>query len=187
MGAILDIVLSLAIRGAIVLAVLNATVTLQYKLQEKTVQSNEVDLVNTVFRILKYDFDKVGYNFSGPPFFSYASADTIAFSYSLALSPASSSPISVRYYLGSTTELSSTPNPNDRILYRSVNGGPGTNVARGVTRLKFKYFDVNGQSTTSLNNIKSFSVDLMMASPDSVNRIYPASERSYRFFPVSIN
>ena len=29
----------------------------------------------------------------------------------------------IEYYLGATSELPGTPNPNDRILYRVVNGG----------------------------------------------------------------
>jgi hypothetical protein len=175
-GAILDIILSLALRGAIVLAVLNMTVSLQGKLSEKTAQAIQLNLANTMSSILRYDMEKVGYNWSvGPPYFSVASADTIEFVYSSTQPPNASSAWRVNFYT------------NNGVLYKIVNGGSPTAVASGVAQLKFKYFDNTGASTTVLSNIKSFSVDLIMASSDKVNGVYPASEWSCRFFPVNIN
>jgi hypothetical protein len=188
-GTILDIVLSLVVRGVIALAVLNVTLSLQAKLSEKSSQAIELNLVNTVSRIMRYDLEKVGYNWSGPPYFTIASKDTIEFYYNSTLAPAppSSSPVRVRYYLGSTLDLSKTPNPNDRILYKSVNGGTPSKVANGVVKLAFRYFDATGAVTTNLSAIKSFSVDLIMASGEAIGGFYPASEWNYRFFPTNIN
>ncbi len=189
MGVFLDIILSLVVRGVIAVAVLNVTVALQVKLSEKTSQAIQLNLVSTVSRIMRYDLEKVGYNWSGPPFFTVASTDTIEFYYNatLAPAPASSSPVKVRYFLGSTSDLSNTPNPNDRVLYKSVNGGTPTNVANGVVKLAFQYYDLTGVTTTNLNAIKSFSVDLIMASGEPIGGIYPSSEWYYRFFPTNIN
>lgn len=188
MGAIIDIILSLALRGAIVLAVLNMTISLQHKLSEKTVQANEINLTNTVASIMKFDFDKTGYNWTyGPPYFSIASADTIEFVYSSTQPPSAPSPWRVKYYLGPLSELSNTPNDSDRVLYTSVNGGARIKVAVGAVRLKFQYFDNTGATTAVLSNIKSFSVDLVMASGDAVSGIYPASEWYCRFYPSNIN
>jgi hypothetical protein len=187
-GVILDIILSLALRGAIVIAVLNMTVSLQGKLSEKTAQANELNLVNTVSAIMRYDLDKVGYNWTGgPPYFSVASADTIEFVYSSTQPPNFPSPWRVKFFLGNTLDLINTANPNDRVLYKKINGGGSISVANGVVQLKFQYFDATGSSTAILSNIKSFSVDLVMASGDAVNGLYPASEWYYRFFPSNIN
>ncbi len=192
MGAILDIIFSLAIRGAIVLAIMNMTVSLQQKLSEKTAQAKQLNLVSTVSLIMRNDFEKVGYNWtSGPPYFSYASSDTVEFVYSTTQPPGLPTACSVRYYLGSTSELASTDNASDRILYKRVNGGTPQNVAVGVVKMKFQYFDSNGNpianAQSQLSSIKSFSVDLIMASGSRINGFYPASEWYYRFFPTSIN
>jgi hypothetical protein len=189
-ATILDIVLSLVVRGVIAIAVLNVTVALQAKLNEKTSQAIQLNLVSTVSRIMRYDLEKVGYNWSVSPCFSIASKDTIEFSYNSALAPASSSSSltqwRVRYFLGDTLQLSNTPNPNDRVLYKSVNGGTNTKVANGVVKLAFQYFDSTGTATANLSAIKSFSVDLIMASGEPIRgfsprQFYPSSEWYYRF------
>jgi hypothetical protein len=175
-GAILDIILSLALRGAIVLAVLNMTVALQGKLSEKSSQAIQVSLANTVSSIMRYDLDKVGYNWTaGPPYFTVASADTIEFVYSSTQPPNTPSQWKVKFYV------------NNRVLYKRINGGAAASVATGVAKLKFRYFDNTGASTAILNNIRSFNVDLVMASSDQINGVYPASEWSYHFFPSNIN
>jgi hypothetical protein len=190
-GVILDIILSLVVRGVIVIAVLNATVALQGKLNEKTSQAIQLNLVSTVSRIMRYDLEKVGYYYNGVPF-TIASKDTIEFYYSSTLPPSPAIVLRVRYFVGDTLELSNTPNPTDRVLYKSVNGGTRTNVANGVVKLAFQYFDSTGAATANLSAIKSFSVDLIMASGEPIRgfsprKFYPSSEWYYRFFPTNIN
>jgi hypothetical protein len=174
-----------------VLAVLNVTISLQSKLSEKTVQVNEFDLVNTVAAIMRQDLDKAGYNMSGPPYITSATVDSIEVRYQTDPPPAypAGTPTRVRYYAGPVSELASTTNPNDRILYKSVNGGMRSVVAKGVTLLSFKYFDAAGNqlaSPVNVNNIRSFSVDLVMAAGSKVNNIYPAAEWNTRFFPFGM-
>jgi hypothetical protein len=188
MGPLLDIILSLVVRGAIVLAVLNVTVSLQSKLSEKTAQVNEFALVNTVAAILRQDLDKTGFNMGGPPYISVASADTIEVCYNSIPPPAYPvvTPTKVKFYTGPRSELSSTANPNDRILYKSVNGGSPLVVAKGVTSLKFVYYNSSGNTTSNTLYIKSFSVDLIMAGPDLINNIYPAAEWNTRLAPFGM-
>ena len=48
----------------------------------------------------------------------------------------------IRYYLSETSELGNTPNPNDRILYKSVNGeDPGLVLAVGLSSLSLGFYD----------------------------------------------
>ena len=188
MGAILDIILSLAVRGAIAVAVLNVTIALQSKLSEKTVQANEFGLVVTVSRILREDLEKTGYNMGAPPYITNASKDTIEVCYKADPPPVypAGSLTKVKYYAGSVNELLSTTNPRDRILYKAVNGGTRTVVAKGVDSLSFQYFDANGAQTAVLNNIRSFSVYLVMATGEKVNGIYPAAEWKQQFYPFGM-
>ena len=188
MGAILDIILSLAVRGAIALAVLNVTIALQSKLSEKTAQANEFGLLTTVSRILREDLDKTGYNMGAPPYITNAAKDTIEVCYKPDPPPAypAGSPTKVKYYAGSVLELASSTNPRDRKLYKSVNGAAATVVAVGVDSLSFLYYDATGAQTAVLSSIKSFSVYLAMATGENVNGIYPAAEWKSRFYPFGM-
>lgn len=50
----------------------------------------------------------------------------------------------VYYYLGPTSELSMTPNPRDRILYRVVNNQSPKGANLGITLFDLKFFAANG-------------------------------------------
>ena len=46
---------------------------------------------------------------------------------------------SIHYYLGPTSELSSTANPRDRMLYRQVNSDLPFIISNNITEFKFQY------------------------------------------------
>jgi hypothetical protein len=187
LGYILDIILSLVIRGAIAIAILNMTIALQGKLSEKTAQANMFNLTTTVSRIMGDEMMMVGYKVS-PPFFGVAKKDSIEFTY---FNPSVGSQRWVKYALGDSLELSNTANPKDRRLYRCDGASAGTGVrkpvANGVVKMEFFYYDASGNETSTLSSITSFTVHIVMATGESVNGLYPASEWTYRFFPSNIN
>ena len=53
------------------------------------------------------------------------------------------------YYLSDTTDLASTPNPRDRILYRQINASAPFIISSNVTALNLEYFDVFGNKLPS--------------------------------------
>ncbi len=187
MTYILDIILSLAIRGAIAIAILNMTVSLQTKLSEKTALANVFSLTTTVSRIMADEMRMTGYNVTAP-YFSVAKPDTIEFTY---YNPTLGSQRWVKYFMGDSLELLNTSNPNDRKLYRCDGTSPGTAarsaVANGAVTLKFSYYDATGATTSTLSSIKSFSVHLVMATGEATRGYYQAGEWTYRFFPSNIN
>lgn len=188
MGAILDIILSLVIRGAIAVAILNMTIALQGKLSEKTAQANMFNLVATVSRILSNDMKMVGQNVSSP-YFNVATQDSIEFAF--ADPPTSSNKHWIKYVAGDTLELLNTPNRMDRKLYRSDSyptAGTGTRslLATGVVTLRFDYYDKDGKVPSDIDKIKSFSVHLVMATGERVNGFFPAGEWTNLFFPSNI-
>ena len=179
--------LSLVVRGAIALAVLNMTIALQGKLSEKTAQANIFNLTNTVSRIMADEMKMAGYNVS-PPYFTVAKPESIEFTY---VNPSLGTQRWVKYLKGDSLELISTPNPNDRRLYRCDSTSPGIGVrkvvANGIVKLDFLYYDSLGNTTSTITSIKSFSVHIVMATGEVVNGFYPAGEWTYRFFPSNIN
>ena len=183
----------MVIRGAIAIAILNMTVALQGKLSEKTRQANMFNLVTTVGRVLANDMKKVGYRTSWDVNFNIASPDSVEFQCdTTTIASATPAICWIKYSVGSTSELSGTANPKDRKLYRTVrlaSGGAGVRslVAIGVVKLKFTYrMGVgDGSSTNDATRvIQSFSVNLVMASGELVNGLYPQAEWTYHFFPT---
>jgi hypothetical protein len=118
---------------------------------ELTIQQNLL----TLAQMIEFDFRKIGYcntwdAIADPrtkqPFVSSQAiyfADSSGISYYTDLYPYDGFLDSVRYYLGPTSECSSTPNPRDRILYRVENNQTPVASNLGVTEFRMVYFDVN--------------------------------------------
>jgi hypothetical protein len=156
--SLIDIIGSTIIGGLLLLILIRMNATaLQNNFDytgEKIVQQNLVEVV----QLIEYDFRKIGYcrDQTKIPKQSMAilHADSTSITFQTDL-PIITSPISdlqygnsivdtVHYYLGSTSELSSTPNPNDRVLYRVVNHNPALGASLGVTKFKLTYYDPTG-------------------------------------------
>jgi hypothetical protein len=72
----------------------------------------------------------------------------------------------LKYYLGPTSELASTPNPRDRFLYRVVDNETPVGVNLGVTQFKLVFFDVYGDTipfpiaTPDLTTISTMEINV---------------------------
>jgi hypothetical protein len=69
----------------------------------------------------------------------------------------------LHYYIGPTSELAKTDNPNDRLLYRVINSETPKSSNVGITDFKLTYFDsfneiiptpISGAATGSINTIQ---------------------------------
>lgn len=100
-------------------------------------------------QIIEYDFRKIGYceDWTLIPdptkAILYADSSEIKF-----YSDIDSDGIvdSVHYYLGPISELSSTANPRDRLLYRVLNGEQHKSANLGITQFRLVYFDALGDT-----------------------------------------
>ena len=121
---------------------------------ELTIQQNLLVLA----QMIEFDFRKIGYcnnwnavmdprtkqAFNSSQAIIYADESSMTFYTDLY--PYDGFLDSVRYYLGPTSECSSTPNPRDRILYRVENNEQPIASNLGVTDFRMTYFDVNDDS-----------------------------------------
>ncbi len=122
--------------------------------------ANEVTLVyngnallqenlTTLVGILERDFRKIGYckdwTKIADPSLSIRIADSNRIRF---LTDVNNAGVldSITYYLGPTSELASTPNPNDRYLYRVVDNGTPFPMNLGVTQFSFLYFDAQNDT-----------------------------------------
>jgi hypothetical protein len=109
------------------------------------VQQNLVEVV----QLLEYDFRKIGYckdwEKIPDPTKAILSADSTSINFITDVD-SDEDVDTVHYYLGSRDSLLSTPNPNDRILYRVVNHDPPAGANLGVTQFRLLYFNSLGDS-----------------------------------------
>lgn len=70
-------------------------------------------------------------------------------------------PDTVEYYLGPTSDLTTTPNPDDRFIYRKVNDLPVNGEKVGVvSKFKFEYLNQDGVEVSNPNTIKMIRITL---------------------------
>ena len=191
-STLIDIIGSTIIGGLLLLILLrmNATaVQNNYDYNgERIVQQNLVDVV----RLIEYDFRKIGYcnGYTNLPKQStaiiHADSSSITF---LTDVPTTSNPYgdgvvdTLKYYLGSTSQLTSTPNPNDRILYRVVNHNAAAGSNLGVTQFKLTYYDSDGDIMTNLPasppfGIASIQIDVAVENPAAYGNNYSVEKRA---------
>ena len=103
--------------------------------------------------LLEYDFRKIGYckDFtiitSPTDAIRYADTSRITFWTDFPTSTTGSgydgdgALDSLTYYVGPTSELPETPNPNDRLIYRVENDATPIGVNMGVTTFNLQYYD----------------------------------------------
>jgi hypothetical protein len=146
-ASIFDLIGSVVIGGVLLITLIkindSATRNTYGFTGELVVQENLV----TSVEVLEYDFRKIGY--CEDPFaipntkraILYADSTDITY---LTDVDFDGIPDTMRYYLGPLSELSGTPNPNDRMLYQEINGNrAGVNL--GITLFKLKYFGALGE------------------------------------------
>jgi hypothetical protein len=167
-SVILDILGSMVVGGILLLTLFrmndSATRNTYNFSGELIVQQNLV----TSVEVLEYDFRKIGFcedpaKLPHPEEDAILYADTseIKFLTDLMITPFGSTDPkgdgtldTLKYFLGAASELTGTPNPNDRILYRIVNGSSkGVNL--GVTKFKIRYFrdSLTASGSTTLAEI----------------------------------
>ena len=179
---ILDILASIIIGGILMMI----TWRLSDAATEKTYNnSGELSLqqnLATVAQILENDFRKIGYcadwnNFPDPSkAIVFADTSNIIYLTDIDLD---SDMDSIRYYLGPTSELSATPNPRDRLLYRVLNNEPPLASNLGVTQFKMVYFDALGDTIyppiTVAGSITSIEINLSVESVAAYDQKYSSA------------
>src|SRR5512142_784678 len=153
MGAqvMIDLIGSIIVFGWLLLMSLRVNTQNQENMQtfngDLLVQENLV----AVTQLLEYDFRKIGFckepNNLVDPTKAILLADTsrIKFLTDVDFGSGPDGVLdSIYYFLGDTSQLSQTPNPRDRFLYRQVNGEPVRGANLGITSFTMKYFDRMG-------------------------------------------
>lgn len=146
---------------------------------ELQVQQN---LVATV-QLLEYDFRKIGYcsDFTKIPVPSRAilSADSTSIKFLSDVAPEDGKVDTVKYYLGPASELSMTPNPRDRMLYRVINGATPRGANLGVVEFRLTYFNSLGDTISFPvkvpGEIYTMQIDIKCENTSAYDRQYTSA------------
>lgn len=146
--AAIDLIGSLVVFGWLMLMALGANTA-----NSENVRTAHADLLVqenlvTLTQVMEYDFRKIGFCLEPhripDPTRAVVEADStrVTFLSDVDLGSGPDGHVdTVRYLLGPASELTGTPNPRDRLLYRLVNGETPRRVNLGVTEFKLAYFD----------------------------------------------
>lgn len=183
-SSIIDIISSAVVAGVLLLIALRlnaqASETSMIYNGSATLQQNMVTLV----RMLEHDFRDIGYckNYIKVPDPSKAirKADTSDITFWTDVNN-SGNLDSIRWYVGPPSELTSTPNPRDRMIYRVVNNGTPVGWNLGVTQFKLQYFAYDGDTiptpVTQPGLIYTMQISLACESPVPFVEQYRAQAR----------
>ncbi|MEK7727061.1 MAG: hypothetical protein AAB354_01545 [candidate division KSB1 bacterium] len=142
------------------------------------VQQNAIAMTE----LLESDFRQIGF---GVDSLMVASAGANAISYFADLNDDGAVDL-VAYSLSDAAAAAETSNPRDKILYRTVNGAVQVNAALGVTDFRLKYFDLNGNVTNNLSQIKIIEMTLEMESTTSYDGKYAHFFWRKKITPVNL-
>ncbi len=185
MSNMMDIIGAVIIGGFVLLGILTMTLWVQES-ETNTVMDNMVQFTATnVGSVIENDFRKIGFNVPlGSPKITAADSNSITFRGDV---DSTGSIDTVRYYLGSTSTLISTSNPNDRPLYRIFNGTTFKGSNFGLTYFNLTYYDSLGNVTTAIANIRSVAIKMNIESTAANNGRYAGTFWSARFKPMNLS
>ena len=156
MHFLLDLMGSTLIAGIVFLLIFKLNL---YSSSANFYSDNELRLqqnVKTLAEVMNHDLRKIGYKYDGTAIVT-AEPSRLQF-YADMNAPGNyghGTMDFVEYYLGDSTQASSTANQRDKVLYRILNytdtlGGP----TLGLVDFKFSYLDSRGVVTTYLDSIR---------------------------------
>ncbi len=139
MAAILDIVVAFGMGGILLVIILNAN---SIAADQASVLNGDMlvqQMLISITQILEGEFRNMGYGVHIDSATIISARDT-AISFLTDLDSNPSTPLdTVKYYLGTLSELAYTQNDSDRLLHRQVNNG-GVYSIGAVTQFRLRYF-----------------------------------------------
>lgn len=168
MTTLLDILSSFFIGGVVSTMLIYLSV---HSSVQRNVSDAELHLqqnAKTIAEIINYDLRKIGFNYSGVPIVD-AQEKRISF-----YADTDSNGIAelITYSLGDSTQVLSTENPRDRILYRIVNGDSVISPSLGIVDAKFFYMNIRGEKTSALDSIAYIGMEIWFESLYPVDNDY---------------
>jgi len=184
MGSYLNLIGSIIIGGIFLVMINNYNNSLSRTSHERTLDGITIYHASEISKLIEYDFNRMGLRVpSSQNIIRLADSSRITF---LSDIDNNGNIDSVRYILSIPDSATGTENPRDRILYRIMNNESMRDATLGVTRFRIRYFDWDGDVTTSLNQIKSCEITLRVESVVPYDTVYSAFYWQTRISPPNL-
>jgi hypothetical protein len=190
MGYLLDIIGSTIIAGMVVMVLLTVNINTTTSSSALLFTTIEQRKITAATELIQYDFYKIGYLVPGEKI-AIADSNEIKFYADI---DNDTKIDSVHYYVGYTTDLSYTSNPNDKPLYRQRNYQDNLLAEIPVVDFNLSYYDSIGNSLdySSLTNsagrdrIKSIKIKITVESDELYADEYRTSEWKKKISPKNL-
>ena len=180
----LNLIGSIIIGGLLFLMINRFHSSLNQNSQEQVLDSITSDNSNSIIRLIEFDFNRMGLRVpSTTNSIIQADSNRITFLSDIDDNEAVDT---VRYFVSDTNIVTSTVNPNDRILYRLVNDQDQVDAALGVTRFHVRYLDWLGYDTINLPDIRTFVITLRVESTAPYDEQYSSFYWQTRISPPNL-
>jgi hypothetical protein len=190
MAYLLDILGSVIIAGMVVMILLTININTTTSSSALLFTTIEQRKITAATELIQYDFYKIGYLIPGEKI-AIADSNEIKFYSDI---DNDTEIDSVHYYLGNTTDLTYTSNPNDKPLYRQRNWQDSLLAEIPVVDFNLSYYDSIGNSLdySSLTNsagrdlIKSIKIKITVESDEMYADEYRTSEWKKKISPKNL-
>jgi hypothetical protein len=183
MNVILDILGSTVIGGMILLLILQFDSSMKDSTTNKTLSYQSQSNLTSIARLMDRDFRKAGLGVSDSIKIKTADTGKITFLYDKDNNGVTDS---LSYYLSPVSSAGGTSNPNDRLLYRTINNDPARTSSLGVTKFSVEYYDSTGKITKYRSKICYFKVSLKVESLYANNNSYGGAYWEKVFKPKNL-
>lgn len=199
------IITSFVIAGMVLLAIFTMNTSVSQSSVELTMSRNVKHHVNTVSDMISHDLSKIGYNWMGMIDDPIQTADSAKIVFFSNIDNDKSNTAERVTWKFTNSEVTSSANPNDYVLQRTVMNKSGsttitkTDITLGITNFNLNYYSKVGSDTpmatpvSNPENIKQIEVELILESRVEFSRNRSSSGRyiqsvwQKRFSPINLN
>ena len=185
MSVFLDILGSFLIGSMLAVSVMRMDADVTARSYQRSLEYVAQASAETVTDFVTDDLRKVGYGVYGP---AVIMADSTRIRFLADLGDDGT--VDTIYYAASgPSDMADTPNPADCMLRRKLNGNPFEEIRVGLTRMRFSYFDAEGDSLASpvdTDLVRSIRVDLVVESPVCYGDCYEAAGLRFAVRPKNL-
>lgn len=149
---------------------------------EKTFELLTQETTASIMEIIEHDFRRIG---SGLQFSTLAILDSSIITF---LGDVDQDGVTdtVRYFTSDTSAANATPNPNDIILYRVVNGDTTLDTPVGITAITVSFLDELGTPISDLMGVRTLEISLTTESPYPYDKHYTRAFWQERITPINL-
>ena len=152
---------------------------------EKTYELLAQETTASFMEIINHDFKKMGSGLASPAGAIIAIQDTTGITFRGDID-GDRIVETVRYYTSAPSAAASTPNPNDVILYREIDGVNTIGTPAGVTSFVVRTLDEFGVRVTDIMGVRMLDLELTVESPSAYDNQYLRAIWKQRITPQNL-